>query len=178
MKKYFIFLTILVAGVFLSQCGPTNPGGPLDPLPFPGEIPSGVPETFFFADSQVVMIARLSFTPIGADAQGQLTVDTEIQIEIHNNSTQDYQISGDRMTVYGAVTVYPIATVGLEPLRTTQQNQTIPAGESDLLYYGNSPIDGDIVIPSAETQAFVQVGLLLGKNEITVTSQLANVSGM
>jgi len=178
MKRTYIFAgIILTLSALLSQCGATNPGGPLDPLPYPQYNPSGVPERFFFADSQVVMVATLSFIPTGADAQGRLTVDTNIQMEVTNNSNQDYTVEGDRITVYGAITEYPITTVGLDPLGTTQQRQTIKAGTSEILRYGNMAIDGEIIIPSTENQAFVQVGLLLGENEIIVTSQMANVSG-
>lgn len=178
MRRINIIAGILLTfSALLSQCGATNPGGPLDPLPYPQYNPTGVPERFFFADSQVVMVATLSFIPTGADAQGRLTVDTNIQVEVTNSSNQDYQIEGDRMTVYGALTEYPLATVGLDPLGTTQQRQTIQAGTSAILHYGNMAIDGEITVPSTENQAFVQVGLLLGENEIIVTSQMASVSG-
>ncbi|HKJ67966.1 MAG TPA: hypothetical protein VKA68_08410 [bacterium] len=153
------------------SCGPTDPSGSVEPLPYM-EPPGRVANQYFLdADSLVSLIPELSLPLTGGGEQGGLLLDLKLTVTVDNQGDKTYTFEADRATVYNSVTGRRIATLILRPFGATREEHSVNPEDSINLTYENDPFD-DIIAQPNEAELFAVFALIINDEEQVFVTQI------
>ncbi len=162
---------LLVLVPCFMSCGPTEPSGSLEPLPYlepPGRVSA---QYFLDADSLVSLIPELSLSIAGSGEQGGLLMNLKLTITVDNQGDTTYTFEADRATVYNAVTGRRAATVALRPFGAVREEHAVNPDDSIELTYENDPFD-EIIYQPNESEFFAVFTLIINDSELVFVTQI------